>query len=148
MNTNDTNISDSNIRMHTNDANKVAKVIYPELSYLITGICFEIHNNLGRYAREKQYSDALEKSLKEKGIRYQRETHVSETGNITDFIINDKIILELKAKTIITKDDYFQIQRYLQATNLKLGLIINFQTRFLRPKRIIRIETDIRRRLV
>lgn len=48
--------------MHTNDTNE--KLIYPELSYLITGICFEAHNEKGRFARERQYADLLEEASK------------------------------------------------------------------------------------
>ena len=120
------------------------KIIYPELSYKITGLCFKIHNQLGRFAREKQYADALEQLLRENKIKYQREIakpfrfeQKIISGNIIDFLIEDKIIIELKAKNFITKDDYRQIQRYLQATNLKLGLLINFNSRYLKPKRII-----------
>ncbi|MBU3942887.1 hypothetical protein KKA24_02795, partial [Patescibacteria group bacterium] len=44
------------------------KVIYPELSYKICGLCFNIHNQLGKYRNEKQYADALEDLLKENNI--------------------------------------------------------------------------------
>lgn len=51
--------------MGANDTNNTnIKIIYPELSYLITGICFAVHNELGRFSREKQYSDAIEKKAK------------------------------------------------------------------------------------
>ncbi|MEK7653094.1 MAG: GxxExxY protein [Patescibacteria group bacterium] len=127
--------------MFTNDTNHANKIIYPKLSYLIIGICFKIHNELGRYSREKQYGDALENRLKECDIFYKREFIVGSSGNIVDFIIDDKIILELKAKPIITKDDYYQIQRYLQIIDIKLGLLVNFRDTYLRPKRIVKIET-------
>ena len=42
--------SDTNIRMHSNDSNKL---LYPELSYRITGLCYQVHNKLGRFCREK-----------------------------------------------------------------------------------------------
>ena len=56
---------------------------------------------------------------------------------IPDFIIEDKIIIDLKAKTFITKEDYFQMKRYLVSYGKKLGLIINFRQRYLYPKRIL-----------
>lgn len=120
------------------------KVVYPELSYKICGFCFFIHNKLGRYRSEKQYADALEHLLKENGIKYIREKPLvhsfeGEKGerNIPDFIIEDKIIVDLKAKSIITKDDYFQMKRYLVSANKKLGLIFNFRQKYLHPKRIL-----------
>jgi len=116
------------------------KVLYPELSYSITGILFSVHNELGQYAREKQYGDLIEKKFDEIKINYKRELAISNTGNILDFIVEDKIILELKNTRILTKEHYRQIQNYLQQTQVKLGLLVNFRSKYLKPVRIIRID--------
>ena len=134
--------------MHANDTNNTNKIIYPELSYMLTGICFNVHNDLGRYARERQYGDEIARRLKEAKTPFEREVAVGGAGNIADFLVDDKIILELKAKRIITKEDYFQTQRYLQALKIKLGLLVNFRDRYLKPIRIVRIDTDLKRKFV
>jgi GxxExxY protein len=134
--------------MHTNDTNKNRKLIYPELSYVITGICFEVHNKLGRYAREKQYADLLEEKLKEIKIPYKREFKIDKTGNVVDFLIDNKIILEIKVKPLILKDDYYQSQRYLQTSNKKLALLVNFRNRYLKPIRVIKIDTNAKNKFL
>lgn len=120
------------------------KVLHPELSYKICGLCFSAHNELGRYRNEKQYADAIEVALKENKIIYIREKRMTPSfegenccRNIPDFIIDDKIVLDLKAKAIITKEDYFQMRRYLASGNFKLGIVVNFRQKYLRPKRIL-----------
>ena len=134
--------------MHANDTNNTNKLIYPELSYIITGICFSAHNDLGRYSREKQYGDIIEKKLKEIGLPYKRELLIKESGNIVDFLIDDKLVLEIKAKRVITKEDYFQTQRYLQILNIRLGLLVNFRDKYIKPMRIIKIDTDLKNKFV
>lgn len=126
--------------METNKKTINEKVIYPELSYTITGILFSTHNELGEYAREKQYGDIIERKLKEIKMPFKREISISDSGNILDFIIDNKIALELKSVRIITKDNYRQIQNYLQQTGLKLGILVNFRNKYLKPVRIIRID--------
>jgi len=102
----------------------MGKVLYPELSYLIYGLCYKIHNELGRYRNEKQYADDFENLLK-------------NNRNIPDFVVEDKIVVDFKAKRIITKEDYYQMKRYLVSSNKALGLIVNFREYYLKPKRIL-----------
>lgn len=120
----------------------VNKFILGDLSYKITGICFKIHNKLGRFCSERQYSDKLEEVLKENKIDHKREFEIaklvdSPLGNRPDFIIKNKIILDVKAKKFITKEDYYQMLRYLKAANMELGLIVNFRNTYLKPKRVL-----------
>ena len=119
-------------------------IIYSKLSYQICGLCFYIHNKLGRYRNERQYADALEELLKENKTKYIREKPLppsfkgeKERRNVPDFVIENKIIVDLKAKSIILKEDYFQMRRYLVSYNKELGLIINFRQKYLYPKRVL-----------
>jgi len=119
-----------------------ASLIFPELSYQITGILFTTHNELGRFCSERQYCDLLEQKLQEKNIKYVREKNINDNikGDRVDFCIENKIVLECKAKKLVTKEDYLTLQRYLQNSGIHLGMIVNFRNTYLRPKRIIRIE--------
>jgi GxxExxY protein len=120
------------------------KIIYAELSYAINGICFKTQNDLGRLYNEKQYCDKIEQHLKEAGLEYEREKVLPPSfegenpgRNKLDFLIENKIILEVKAKRILSRTDYYQVQRYLQALNLKLGILVNFKDEAVKPKRIL-----------
>ena len=62
-------------------------------------------------------------------------------SNLVDFSVDSKVLLDLKAKPIVIREDYYQMQRYLQASGYKLGLIVNFRNRYLRPIRIIRLNS-------
>jgi len=128
--------------------NKSGKLIFPQLSYTLVGVFFDVQNTLGRFSREKQYCDEIEQRLKSLSIPYKREVRYGSSGNIIDFLIDGKLIVEAKAKRVITKDDYYQTQRYLQLLKIKLGLLINFRNRYLKPIRVVRIDTDIRGKFV
>jgi len=122
------------------------KLLHPELSYLVVGVCFSAHNELGPYAREKQYGDLVEMKLKESKTPFKRELKLSDSGNVLDFLVDNKLILELKVKRILVKNDYFQTQRYLQESGMKLGLLVNFRNKYLKPVRIVRIDTKNKHR--
>ena len=117
-------------------------LIYPELSYKLNGILFSTHNEVGCYAREKQYGDILQRKFEEQNINFQREIIIGNSGNIVDFIIDKKILLELKAKRTLVREDFEQTQRYLQETQLKLGILVNFRNQYLKPKRVVKIDTQ------
>lgn len=127
------------------------KVIYPELSYEIVGLLYSAHNELGRYANEKQYGDFIESKLQEHGIKYEREKVLEKYfpeehlgRHRVDFLIEDKIIVELKCMRIFTKEAYYQVQRYLKVLDKKLGLLVNFRDKYLRPHRILNSQAPIR----
>jgi len=83
-------------------------VLYPELSYKIVGLAFDTHNELGRFAREKQYANLLEQKLQSEGISYQRECRIGDSGNIVDFLIdgNEPILIELKSVRFLNRTHF------------------------------------------
>src|SRR3989337_376353 len=102
----------------------MAKLIFPKLSYTIMGILFQIHAKLGNQYQEKYYQRALESALKEHDIKYKKElksdlfyNEVKIGKYFLDFLIEDKIILELKTKPFFTGQDIRQVLANLQANN-------------------------------
>lgn len=129
--------------MATNNTNQ-RKIIYPELSYAIMGILFTVHNELGTRYQEKHYQRAIEIKFKEAKIPYMREQRVripfgsGELGIfILDFVVEGKIILEIKQVPQLTPSDVKQVLRYLRAMNLKLGIIANFRRPLLEYRRVL-----------
>jgi GxxExxY protein len=120
--------------------NDMTELLHPKLSYIITGICFDAQNKLGRFAKERQYANWISQALANKQIPFVCEYRIPRTNDRVDFLIDEKIIVELKSKRYLLKTDYYQTQRYLCLTNLYLALLINFQNRHLKPLRILRKE--------
>lgn len=119
-------------------------ILYKELSYELNGIFFEIQNSLGTKFLEKHYSKILCSYLDKHNIKYQTEVPFSvkiesvTIGNFrADIIVDNKILIELKAVDHLNIDHKMQTLRYLESLNLKLGLLVNFRTRPLQIWRII-----------
>jgi len=124
---------------------RMPRIVEKELSYRLNGVLFRVHNQLGRFARERQYGDVLAQELERERIPFLREAALEIAGrksNFADFLVDGKIAVELKAKSFVDKEDYYQIQRYLQTANLKLGLIVNFRERHLKAHRVLNADTE------
>lgn len=120
------------------------KIIHKELSYEIVNAGIQVHNALGPGFTEKVYEEALCIEFQHKGLNFERQKRIDvsyrgiKVGDyITDIVIEDKILLELKATTEHHPLFDAQIYSYLKATELKLGLLFNFGTRKLTHKRIV-----------
>lgn len=119
-------------------------LIYKEEAYLITGICMEVHNELGPGLLEIIYKEALEWEFDNQFLQYQREKeypvyykkHLLSKKFNADFVVYDKIILEIKAKDCISNEDMAQTINYCKLSGCKLGLIVNFGRSRLEIRRI------------
>ena len=122
-------------------------LIFPELSYQIIGILFDVYNELGGGHHEKYYQGAVALGLKECDVFLKEQVYTpfnfkgKKVGNYyLDFLIENKIVLEIKKGEKFTKKNIEQVYGYLKITNLKLGIIANFTKTGVRFKRILNIK--------
>ena len=123
-------------------------LIYPELSYQIVGILFETYNQLGPGYPEKYYQRAIVDELKRCRIPFKEQVYApvefkdKKIGRqYLDFLIEDKVILEIKKGSRFSRRNIEQILHYLKATGLKLGILANFGPKELKFKRIINLNS-------
>lgn len=119
------------------------ELIHKELSYKITGLAYKVDNQIGFGQTEKIYCDALQKLLDDEKIVYEREPYapIQIDGHLVakryfDFLINNKIIVEVKVENYAYKEVCSQLFQYLKSKNYKLGLIIRFNRNGVTIKRI------------
>ena len=112
----------------------MTELIYKEESYKIMGACFEVYKEMGCGFLEPVYQECLEKELTLQGIPFdaQKIVELNYKGQKLDkiykpdFLCFDKIIIEIKAVSKLNNEFRAQIINYLNATNMRLGLLINF----------------------
>jgi GxxExxY protein len=128
-------------RMNADEDNTL---LYGDLTYRIRKCIFEVDNKIGKGHKELIYKNALEEELIKEKLEYKREPSIEikyENKLVgvyrPDFLIEDKIILEIKAKKNLTNEDKYQAFSYLRATKYKLFLLVNFGFEKLEIKRII-----------
>lgn len=108
-------------------------MLYEETTGKILEGCFEISKELGSGFLESVYENALQIALKEKGLKVQRQVplRVKFRGTIVgeffaDLMVDDKIIVELKTVNRFNNEHFAQLINYLKATEIEVGLIVNF----------------------
>jgi GxxExxY protein len=119
-------------------------IVYKDLSYKITGLALEIHNELGCGFLEKVYENALMMLLEREKIpaKQQAPANVNFHGKVigqyfADILVDDKLILELQTVDVIANIHIAQTLNYLRATGIKLGLILNFGKPKFEYKRLV-----------
>jgi GxxExxY protein len=121
----------------------VAELLYKELSFEVVGAAMEVHRALGPGYLESVYHKALEHELTLRAIPFESRKclRIHYKGLLvgeyeTDMIVDDKLVLELKAVTAINANHIAQVHHYLAGTGYHLGIILNFGTESLGMKRI------------
>ncbi len=111
----------------------MSSILHKELTGSILKLFYEVYNELGHGFLEKVYQNALYTELKINGFDVESQKQIKvyyknvEVGEYyADLIVNDKLILELKATEAITEAHEFQLLNYLKSTNIEVGLLLNF----------------------
>jgi len=117
--------------------------IKDELTHKIIGCAMKVHSALGNGFQEVIYQRCLEIEMRKQGIDFSREQEmpIYYEGEIVgtrrvDFLVEDKVLVELKALIQLEDVHLAQIYNYLEAFKIELGLLINFGARSLEFKRI------------
>ena len=128
--------------MHTDT--KVQEYKYEALTGKIISCAFEVQNNLGCGFLEKVYQKALLFEFKTAGLKAEAQKPIKivykdqDMGTyIADFVIEDKIIVELKTVEFLTKVHKAQTLNYLKASGYDVGLIFNFSRPRLEYERVV-----------
>jgi GxxExxY protein len=116
---------------------------YSELTEKIIGCSMKVHNALGNGFQEVIYQRSLALELERHGLSFQREVEMTiyyegiAVGNRrADFLVEDKIMIEIKALTQLENVHLAQALNYLEAYKLEVGLLINFGSTRLQFKRL------------
>ena len=119
-------------------------LIYPELSYKIVGIAFNVFNEHGYGMSEKYYQQAFAKMLTSAPLSFEREKHVViKHGEVSvarfflDFIVDNKVAVELKIRQRLGYIHIKQVTNYLKATGYKLAILIYFTREGVKYRRVL-----------
>jgi len=126
---------------------------YNDLTYKIIGSAMEVHRYLGPGHNEEVYQKALENELTSKKIAFEPQKPISidykgvQVGlRFLDFVVEDKIIVEIKTASELTSQHQWQVLYYFAATDYPVALLINFGSQKLEYKRLLPNEKILKHR--
>lgn len=139
------NIRDNFGKIRDKELVNNSHLIYPELSYKINGILFRVYNELGHGYQEKYYYKPIEMELEREHIPYQKQKKVElyykgvDLGRyFIDYVIDNKIVLEIKVNPYFSQRDIKQVLAYLERNKLELSILASFTKNGVKLKRITR----------
>ncbi len=122
----------------------MTEILHKDLAFKVVGAAMEVHRELGPGFLESVYQRALAVELKSRGIPFEEHCRlpVHYKGEVfgeyeTDILVENRVILELKASSSLTAAHQAQARHYLSATGLRLALLINFGQESLVTKRVV-----------
>lgn len=124
-------------------------MIEPDLSYEIVGALMEVSDQLGPGLKESMYQRAVGKALAKRGIPYREQVYCpvrfngEKVGHVyLDFLVSEKIVLELKRGDHFARNAFHQTQEYLNTLKLQLAIIANFTSTGVKFRRVVHIPRD------
>lgn len=124
----------------------MGEILEKELSYIIQRCVYNVANKYGKGLKENIYQKVLTEELERAGLSFEQQKRIDifsfDSGKklgayVPDFVIEDKIILEIKASVFTTKQDLEQQRSYLRVSCYEVGYLVNFSTDKLFMKRSI-----------
>lgn len=113
------------------------EILERELSYVIQGCFYSVYNRYGNGLKESVYQKALIEELEKKELYCIQQLHIDifslDSGKrlgtyVPDIVVNNKIIIEIKAKPFTIKNDLKQQRSYLQVSIYEIAYLVNFGT--------------------
>jgi len=123
-----------------------SNLLEADLCYKIQGAIYNVANKYGSGLKEQIYQKALAEEFEKQGIIFEQQKRINiyslDSGKslgvyVPDFVINNKVILEIKASTFTTRQDINQQRSYLKASIYEIGYLVNFNSRQLDIRRSI-----------
>ncbi len=123
----------------------MTELLYKKLTYSVIGAAMEVHRQLGSGFLEAVYQKALAHEIRKQTIPFEEQVHLPITYKgeligdyIADFVVDSKLIVEIKAVSRLNSAHQAQAMHYLAATGLQLALLLNFGAGSLEHRRVIK----------
>ncbi len=121
-------------------------ILHPELSYKIIGCAFDVYNSIGSGHHEKYYQRGLAEAFAKQNLNFNQQVDYPLKykekiigRNFLDFLVDNKVIVEIKKGEHCSKTNIDQVKEYLKLSNLQLAILINFGIQGVASKRIINL---------
>ena len=122
------------------------KILEADLCYKLQGAIYNVANKYGKGLKEQIYQKALAEEFTKQGLKFEQQKHINiyslDTGKslgvyVPDFVMEDKVIIEIKSSNFTTRQDINQQRSYLKASIYEIGYLANFGTSKLDIRRSI-----------